>query len=108
VIVMERGVWKEITTANTDVTVMEIPKNKLAEIKKVEVRNPTTSDARVRLWDTFTDVEKTSHRREKFDHTISAGDSIIADVEESKQVLGKLVAQSTAVTIQIYVGVELR
>jgi len=108
IVLTERGRWIEIATANEDASVFSVPKNKIAEITKVEVRNPTASDARIRIWDKFTDTEGTSQTIQKFDHTVVAGDSIIADVEEAKQLLGDVVAQSTIVTVQIYVGVKLK
>jgi hypothetical protein len=103
---MGRGVWVEIGTADTDVTVLTVPVGRIGKVSRIEVRNAGASDARVRLWDTFTDYAETSYRSQKADYTIANGTSVVLDVE-SKQVLGTLVAQSDVVPVQLYVECEL-
>jgi len=99
-----RGRWVEITSANADTTVFAIPKNKLADVKRVEVRNPTASAARIRLWDVWGTAA--GEREQKFDQDVAAGASVVIETE-AKKITTELVAQSTVVTVQLYVGVEL-
>jgi len=99
-----RGKWVEITSANTDKTVFSIPKNKLADVRKVEVRNSTASAARIRLWDKWGTAA--GQREQKLDLDVAAGDSVVIDTE-AKKITTELVVQSSVATVQLYVGVEL-
>jgi len=99
-----RGRWVEITSANTDTPVFSIPKNKLADVRKVEVRNPTASAARIRLWDVW--GTEPAQREQKFDQAVAAGASVVIETE-AKKITTELIAQSTVATVQLYAGVEL-
>lgn len=98
-----KGKYVDITTADTDTTVFAIPKNRICDILEIEIRNPTASTARVRLWDKYT-IDATPISRVKADYDVAAGDTIVLDVKEAKHVIGTLVAQSTIGGVQIYVG----
>lgn len=103
----KRGIAVDITAADTDTDVFECPKNRTANILLIEVRNSTASDARIRLWDTYT-INATSYRKKKADYEITAGDTVSIRVEESKHVIGKLVAQSTVAGVELYIGAVLK
>lgn len=101
------GKLVEITAANTDTNVLIVPLGKVLKLKRIEVRNPQASAARIRLWDSFTDYQGNSVSVQKADYTVAAGASVVLDVADSKSILGTLVAQSDVVTVQLYVGGEL-
>lgn len=104
---MEVGKYVDITAANTDTDVFEVPKNKIAVIRLIEVRNPNAAAIRFRLWDKYT-IDTTAKSEQKADYQVAAGDTIVVDVKDVKRVIGKLVAQSDTAGVQAYIGAELK
>jgi len=103
----KRGKYVDITTPDTDTNVLEVPKNRYADILEIQIRNSTASVARVRLWDQYT-VDATAKSVQKADYDVAAGDTIAIDTKEAKHIIGKLVAQSSVAGVQLYVGVVLK
>jgi len=102
----ERSTAVYVDVADTDKDVFTIPALVIGKLLRVGVRNPTATDARIRLWDKFTDFEGTGHSMKKFDHIVSAGTSKIFELNGDRQVIGKLVAQSTVAGVDVNVSVR--
>jgi len=104
---MERGIHVDITVADQDTTVADITeKNKIGFIREINVRNPTTSDARIQVREKYT-IKETAYNRVKFDMDIVAGDSIALTEIKGKKFIGELVARSNVAGVQVYVGFEV-
>jgi len=102
----KRGIYKEVSDADTDTTILTVPNNRIAYITEIQIRNPNASAARVRLWDKYT-IDTTSYSKQKLDVTVAANDTVVFDTKDAKHIIGQLVAQSDTAPVQIYVGVEL-
>jgi len=96
-----------ISSSDTDTDVLNIPGNKIGHIVQIEIRNPNSSTARVRIWDEFTDTNGTSHKELKLDWDIAATNTEVIKEGFRKHAFGKLVAQSTVADVILCVRVEL-
>jgi len=97
-----------ITDVDTDTDILSIPSNKIGRLVQVEISNPdTTNTARVRLWDSYTDVNGSTKKVQKFDWYVEPNKSVVIKEGFEKKFFGKIVAQSTIANVVIGVRVEL-
>jgi len=103
---VRRGLSITITAADTDTLIANIPKTKVAVIPLIEIRNPTASVARIRIWDKYT-IGTTAYSDLKADYDVPAGETVVIDTKEAKHAVNQLVAQSTVAGVTLYVGIDL-
>ena len=97
----------EISTADTDTNILTIPANAIGHLVQIEIRNPNSSSARVRLWDSFEDTDGNTQKVLKLDWDVGASTTEIVKEGFDKAVFGTLIAQSSAAGVVIYVRVLL-
>jgi len=84
-----------------------IPKNMIGQVTRIDVRNPTASDARIRITDTYTPEGMAATTVNKMELTVKAGTQINIDIWEAIKLIGAVKVDSDVAGLSVVLGVEL-
>ena len=102
--------FKEITSTGTDITVLEVPADKIYRIKGIYVYNAAGSDAIVEIKDKYTynlgSSSGSSGSRTLIKTVIGAGTKEDLTKLIGEEIIGELVVNTDQQPIYVYVGIE--
>ena len=102
--------FKEITSTGTDVTVLEVPADKIYRIKGIYVYNAAGSNATVEIKDNYTyslgSSSGSSGSRTLIKTVVGAGTKEDLTKLIGEEIIGTLAVNTDQQPIYVYVGVE--
>ena len=101
----ERDFYHETTGTDWE-TVFSVPSNMIGKLTRIEIRNPLSSDVRVRVADVYTPEGGSETTETKLDYTVVAEDTISNDLKGSKAVIGTVKVKSSVAGVQVSISVR--
>ena len=102
--------FKEITSTGTDVTVLEVPADKIYRIKGIYVYNAAGSNATVEIKDNYTyslgSSSGSSGSRTLIKTVVDTGSKEDLTKLVGEEIIGELVVNTDQQPIYVYVGIE--